>query len=47
MELEFSQTIFKISKKSNFMKIQPMGAELFHMDVQTDILKLTVAFVIL
>ena len=35
MELEFSQQIFKISKKSNFMEIQPMGAELFHVDKQT------------
>jgi hypothetical protein len=44
MELEFSQKIFKISKKANFLTIQPMGAELFHEDEQTDILKLTVAF---
>jgi hypothetical protein len=29
------------------MKIQPMGVELFYMDEQTDMLKLTVAFVIL
>jgi len=35
MELEFSQQIFKISKKLNFMKIQPMGAKLFHVDEQT------------
>jgi len=47
MELEFSQQIFKISKKPNLLTNQPMGAELFHEDEQTDILKLTVAFVIL
>jgi len=29
---------------SNFMKIRPVGAELFHADGQTDITKLTVAF---
>jgi len=29
------------------MKIQPMGAKLLHVDEQTDILKLTVACVIL
>jgi hypothetical protein len=29
---------------SNFMKIRPVGAELFHADVQTDMTNLTVAF---
>jgi len=28
----------------NFMKIRPVGAELFHADRQTDITKPTVAF---
>jgi hypothetical protein len=28
----------------NFMKIRPVGAELFYADRQTDITKLTVAF---
>ena len=48
MELEFSWQIFKISKKKpNLLTHQPMGAELFHEDEQTDILNLTAAFVIL
>jgi hypothetical protein len=34
MKLEFSWTIFKIY--SNFMKIRPAGAELFHVDRRTD-----------
>jgi len=29
---------------SNFMKIHPVGAELFHLDGQTDMTKLVVAF---
>jgi hypothetical protein len=29
---------------SNFIKIRPMGGELFHTDGQTDMTKLTVAF---
>jgi hypothetical protein len=29
---------------SNFMKIRPVGAELFHTDRQTDMTKLIVAF---
>ena len=29
---------------SNFMKIRPVGAELFHADGRTDMTKLTVAY---
>jgi len=29
---------------SNFMKIHPLGAELFHADGRTDMMKPTVAF---
>ena len=39
MNLEFSSKIPHPPKKtriSNFMKIRPVGAELFHMDEQTD-----------
>jgi hypothetical protein len=43
MKLEFSQLIFeKNPQMSNFMKICPMGAELFHVERQTD-KKLTIA----
>jgi hypothetical protein len=36
-KLEFSRTNFrKILKYQNFMKIRPVGAELFHADRQTD-----------
>jgi len=34
----------KILKMSNFMKIRPVGAELFRMARQTDMTKLVVAF---
>jgi len=34
MKLEFSQQIFE--KYSNFMKICPVGAELFHVDRWTN-----------
>jgi len=34
----------KNTQISNFMKIRPMGAELFHMDRRTDMTKLIVAF---
>jgi hypothetical protein len=34
MQLEFSGQFFE--KSSNFIKIRPMGAELFHADVQTN-----------
>jgi hypothetical protein len=30
MKPEFSQQIFKKPQESNFMKIRPVGAELFH-----------------
>jgi hypothetical protein len=38
MELEFSRTITKKKKAqvSSFIKIRPVGAELFHADWQTD-----------
>jgi hypothetical protein len=37
MRLEFSRQIFeKKAKISNFMKIRPVGAELFHEDGRTD-----------
>ena len=49
MKLEFSRQIFeKNTKISDFMKIRPVGAELFHTDGQTDgrtdMTKLIVAF---
>ena len=37
MKLEFSQKIFK---KNQFMKIRPIGAELFHAEGRTDMTKL-------
>jgi hypothetical protein len=45
-ELKFFSTDFrkKEAQTSNFMKIRPMGAELFHGDGQTDTPKLIVAF---
>jgi hypothetical protein len=36
MKLEFSRQIFEITQVTNFMKICPVGAELFHADGQTD-----------
>jgi hypothetical protein len=37
MELEFSRQIFKKNPQiSNFIKIRPVGAELFHADGQTE-----------
>jgi len=37
MKLEFFRQIFKkIPQISNFMKIHPVGAELFHADGRTD-----------
>jgi hypothetical protein len=44
MKLEFSRQIFKNTQISNFMKVPPVGAELFHADRQTDMMKLLVAF---
>jgi hypothetical protein len=35
MKLEFSQQIFKKIQISNFMKIRPLEAELFHVDGRT------------
>jgi hypothetical protein len=32
MKLEFSQRIFQNTQISNFMKIRPVGVELFHAD---------------
>ena len=34
----------KILELSNFMKIRPVGAKLFHVDGRTDAMKLTVPF---
>jgi hypothetical protein len=36
-KFEFSLQVFEIYKISNFMKIRPVGAELFHADGQTDV----------
>jgi len=36
MKLEFSQKIFKKTEISIFMRIHPLGAELSHVDGQTD-----------
>jgi hypothetical protein len=33
-----------LTKISNFIKIRPMAAEMFHVDGQADMTKLTVAF---
>jgi len=44
MKLEFFDTFLKNTQISNFMKIQPVGAELFHADRQTQTMKLTVVF---
>jgi len=40
----FLANFFKNTEMSNFMKILPVGAELFQMDGRTDMTKLTVAF---
>ena len=44
MILDFSQQIFKNTQILNFIKIHPVGAELFHVDGQTDMKKLVVIF---
>ena len=47
MKLETSRQIFEGKKNtqiSNYMKIRPVGAELFHAGGRTDMTKLTVAF---
>ena len=36
MKLEFSRQFSKNTEISNFMKIRPVGAELFHADRRTD-----------
>jgi len=41
--LIFSTDYWKMPKYQMFMKIHPMGAELFHADRRTDITKLIVA----
>jgi hypothetical protein len=40
----FSTDCWKMPKYQIFMKIHPLGAELFHADGRTDIMKLIVAF---
>jgi hypothetical protein len=44
MKLEFSRQILENTKIPNFMKIRPVGSELFDADGRTDITKLVVAF---
>jgi hypothetical protein len=36
MELEFSRQIFEKCSRSNFIKIHPVGAKVFHADERTD-----------
>jgi hypothetical protein len=40
----FSTDLKKINQMINLMKIRTVGAELLHVDGQTDMMKLTVAF---
>jgi len=42
--LNFLERYSKNNQISNFMKIRPVGAELFHADGQTDITKLIIVF---
>jgi hypothetical protein len=42
--LNFIDIISKNTKISNFIKIHPLGVELFHVDGQTDMTKVIVAF---
>jgi hypothetical protein len=44
MKLEFLDIFPKSPQISNFMKIRPVGEELFHADRQTDMTKLIVPF---
>ena len=44
MNLNFLSGFSKKSQISNFIKILPVGAELFRVDRRTDMTKLTVAF---
>jgi len=41
-KINFINGFSKISQISNFMKIRPVGAELFHSDGRTDMTKKTV-----
>jgi len=43
MKLEFSPHITKNTQISNFMKLCPVGAEMFHADGWPDMMKITVA----
>jgi hypothetical protein len=43
MKLEVLDIFSKNTQISNFMKIRPVGAELFHANGRTDMTKLTVA----
>ena len=43
-ETNFLERFSKNTKLSNFTKIRPVRAEFFHSDGQTDMTKLTVAF---
>jgi len=36
MKLDFFRQILKILKKTNFMKIRPVEAQMFHADSRTD-----------
>jgi hypothetical protein len=44
MKLEFFDRFSKNTQVSNFIKILPMGAELFHADGRIDMTRLLVAF---
>jgi hypothetical protein len=44
MNLELRDRFSKNTQISNFMKMRPVGAELFHADGRTDMTKLTAAF---
>jgi len=43
MKIEFSRRVLKTTRTLNFMKIRPVGVELFHADKQS-MTKLIVAF---
>ena len=47
IKLEFPDRFWTQIHILNFMKILPLGAELFHVDGRTDITRLTVFFAIL
>ena len=42
--LAFLDSFWRNAQISNFMKIRPVGAELFHADRRTDVTKIIVAF---